>query len=201
MKVLRALIGLGMLTVSAQAGDYSELFSNKLWNVGRYAHNTAGHPMCMVQTHIGWRDNSAHGFFVIKYAVNEGMWVEVAKTNWKLKKNQKYIIQVTFDRNKPWELFGFGVPDKDLSRILFNFEAAAAKEFMDKFRGSEKMAIEFKGKEPGWDISLNGSEEVTLAFINCISSLGTLPQTPETSPEPEPESKPEPKTSKQGQGV
>jgi hypothetical protein len=141
--------------------------------------------MCVMSATFSFgKARNTFGMLMIKYTAENGLFMNLAKTNWKLRTNQKVPITFTFDdrTDAVWNS-NANVAKPDILESSFPADVAAA--FIDDFRYSDKMVVSFKyGKEQTWTANMNGSRKAAKAFLGCVAEIDeTLTATqPDTAP-------------------
>ena len=170
-RLMMTAAALALLTTAAQAKPHT-LFKGTYWQTFGMASNDDGQPMC------GMRTGGDVTRLYIKWTPQNGMKVQVWKSNWRLAEGTEVpFVLGFFDGAKPGDNITLstdgGLAEPTEGGIGTSVFMTVSNENMAKllkvFGDADRMTVNFpQGDEPQWNAKMEGSRKAADEFMHCM---------------------------------
>jgi hypothetical protein len=182
-RLLLTTAALALLTTAASAGNETTLYKGKYWEAYAIGANSDGKPMC------GMSASNGHVQFLVKWDVDDGMFLSVYKDTWRLPKNANVPVDFYFVDDDGPNSATFSIKNAFVSPIeipggslVANVKDADSDNVLEAFGAAERVIISFPaGNEQPWTVPMEGSRKASIAFKACMA-VGQQSASSTTSP-------------------
>ena len=174
------------MTTATQAREPVKLYDDGKWVTSFIPAEGDKEAMCVVGTSWTW-PGKILGTMFVKWSGELGLFIHIAKTNWKLPSSENVSVRISFDSG--WrEGKGFVLDEHKYGSTVQIMANEDSDGFMADFRNAREVTISFPdGNERPWTGPMTGSRKAGEAFAFCIrkvkenTPVATSPTTPKAS--------------------
>ena len=159
-----------LMTTAAPAVEPVTLYDDGNWVTSLIPSEGEHGPMCVTGSAWTW-PGKVLGTMFVKWSGDLGLFIHVAKSNWKLPNYENVTIRISFDSG--WrEGKGFVLDNHKGGSTVQIMANEDSDGFMADFRNAREITISFPdGNEKPWTGKMHGSRKAGQWFDACIRKV------------------------------